>query len=411
MNAQEEIFDLGIETLVYGGDGLGHLPDGRAVFVPFVLPDELVKVRIREDKGNFVRADLMEVIHHSPLRVEPKCRHFGSCGGCHYQHIANQDQVKFKQAIFIEQLQRLGAITNLDVLTESSPSPAWNYRNSLQFHLSGKGRLGFQRGGSNEVVEINECHLPCPELNEIWPHLQLDALPGLERIDLRCGVDGQALLTFISKNSNLPDFSTDRPISAVHLAHGEGVILAGSDSLNMKVMDKILRVSAGAFFQVNPLVMEAMVRWLIELVNPSCAITVLDAYCGVGLFSAFLAPLVKNCIGIESSPAACRDYAFNLDEFSLLELYQGLVEEVLPLMEIKPDVIVVDPPRSGIERIALEAMLALAPEKIVYGSCNPATLARDAKIILSKGYGLKKSILLDMFPQTYHVESMNLFQR
>lgn len=411
MNIHEEIFDLRIESLVYGGDGFGHLPDGRAVFVPFVLPDERVKIQIREEKGNFARADLLDVITASPLRVAPRCTHFGQCGGCQYQHIDNHNQVTFKQAIFLEQLERLGKISNPEVLTASSSAPAWNYRNALQFHLSGQGRPGFQRAGSNEVVEIKECHLPCPELNEIWPRMQMDPLPGLERIDLRCGADGQVLLTLISKSYSLPDFNTDLPISAVHLAHGESVILAGSDSLDMEVMEKTFRVSAGAFFQVNPAVTEVMVRCLFDMVNPSSTMTVLDAYCGVGLFSRFLAPLVKKCVGIESNPTACRDYAHNLDDFHQVELYQGLVEEVLPMMDIKADVIIADPPRSGIGSRALKAMLALSPRKIVYVSCNPATLARDASVLASNGYVISQCRLVDMFPQTGHIEAIVLMSR
>ena len=411
MNTLEEVFDLSIETLVYGGDGLGHLPDGRAVFVPFTLPGELVSVRIREEKGNFVRADVKEVVHASSLRVEPKCKHFGKCGGCQYQHMDNRDQVNFKKAIFLEQLQRLGKIQIGEVRAEPGLSPAWQYRNTLQFHLSPRGKVGFQRAGSNEVVEIEECHLPCSELNEIWPQLEMDALPGLERIDLRSDSQGQVMLTLHSRNPSPPDFSTDLPISAVHLVQGESVVLAGSESIFMNVMDKTLRVSAGAFFQVNPIATEAMVKAVVEMAQPASGMTVVDAYCGVGLYSAWLAPQVKRCIGIESSPAACRDYAFNLDEFSQVELYEGLAEQVLPLLKVKAEVIIADPPRSGIAARALQAILRMEPQRIVYVSCNPATLARDARVLASKGYVISQCMLVDMFPQTGHVEAVVLMSR
>jgi 23S rRNA (uracil1939-C5)-methyltransferase len=154
-----------------------------------------------------------------------------------------------------------------------------------------------------------------------------------------------------------------------------------------------------------------MVSLLLEKVSFSKEMTILDAYCGVGLFSLFVAPLVNRCVGVEASSLACRDFAFNLDAFDNVSLFEGTAEEVLPLMELKPDLVILDPPRSGVERRALDALLKLSPGQIVYFSCNPATLARDARRLVASGYQLAETILLDMFPQTFHIESMNIFIR
>jgi 23S rRNA (uracil1939-C5)-methyltransferase len=214
-----------------------------------------------------------------------------------------------------------------------------------------------------------------------------------------------------SGNATPPEFETELPISAVHISPQGQIILAGNDHLNISVHGKSLRINAGSFFQVNHFIAERMISILLERIHLTREMVVLDGYCGVGLFSVFLAPLVRRCLGVEVSSNACRDYAFNLDAYDNVELYEGTAEEVLPLLEVKPNLIILDPPRSGIERRALAALVGMAPKQLVYISCNPATLARDAKHLIEAGYKLDESILLDMFPQTYHVESLNFFSK
>ena len=390
---------------------MGRLADGRAVFIPFTLPGEKVKARVKEEKKSFVMAEVLEMLQPSSQRIIPRCPHYRMCGGCHYQHIPYELQVVYKREIFIEQLQRIGNIEIPLISQVVESDVAWNYRNMLQFHLSPSGKLGFERSNSHDTIEIQECHLPCSVLSETWPQLDFEFIPEIERVELRQGDDGETLLVLYSQNSTPPEFETELPISAVHISPQGQIILAGNDYLRISMLGKSLRVNAGSFFQVNHFIVEKMISILLEKIHLTKEMVVLDAYCGVGLFSVFLAPLVSRCLGVEVSPSACQDYAFNLDAYDNVELYEGTAEEVLPLLEVKPNMILLDPPRSGVERRALTALVKIAPEQVVYISCNPATLARDAKHLIEAEYKLEESILLDMFPQTFHIESLNIFRK
>lgn len=403
--------EVEITGMVYGGDGFGRLADGRAVFVPFVLPGERAVVELVEEKRGHARGRLVKLLRSSESRIEPRCAHYGVCGGCHYQHMPYNEQLRAKENIVREQLMRIAGVGNPPVHPiVPSPSP-WNYRNSVQFHLDPQGKLGYQEAGSHRVVAIRECHLPEEALTQAWPLLDLEPLPGLERIDLRAGAGDDLLLALEGSGEAMPEFSVDFPLSAVYLGPAGSMVLAGDDCLVMEVLEKPFRVSAGSFFQVNTPQAGAMVQHLLERLPLTKETTLVDVYCGVGLFSAFLAPLVKRCVGIELSESACDDYAVNLDAFDNVELYVGAAEDVLPAMEIKADVVLVDPPRAGLERAALDAIAAMAPATIAYVSCDPSTLARDVKRLIANGYELMEVKPFDLFPQTYHVESVTLLSR
>ncbi len=396
---------------VYGGECIGRLPDGRAVFVPYALPGEQVRVELVEEKRGFARARLLEVVQPAAERIAPRCAHYGVCGGCHYQHTDYATQLKIKGRVVRDQLERIGGITNPPV-AEVVPSPAaWNYRNTVQFHITPDGKIGYQGWGTHRVVPISECHLPEDALNQIWPQLDLEPLPGIERIDLRLGAEDEALLALESSDLAAPEFSVDFPLSAVHLGPAGKLILAGDDYLLMKINGRVFKVSAESFFQVNTAQAEAMVNHVLNVLELDKNNTVLDVYCGVGLFSAFLASRVKRCIGVELSESACDDFAVNLDEFDNVELYVGAAEEILPGLNVQPDIAVVDPPRSGMERTALDALIHLQPQTIAYVSCDPATLARDVKRLVARGYNLKQVTPFDLFPQTYHVECIALMNK
>ena len=407
-----DTLDIRPLSLVYGGDAFGRLPDGRAVFVPFALPGELVRVRLVEQKRGHARAELLEVLEPSPDRITPRCSHYTVCGGCHYQHLSYPAQLAAKTAILAEQLRRLGGLVEIPI-QPAVPSPQpWNYRNHIQFHLTAEGRLGFQRAGSERVVPIQECHLPEPLINQVWPQIELEPLPGVERLSLRAGADDELLLVFESSDPEPFEFSVEElPVSAVHLGPGGTLVLAGSDSLVIEVLGRPFQVSAGSFFQVNTPQAEAMLRHVLELVGAGPFQTLLDVYCGVGLFSAFLAPRASRLVGIELSPSACADFAANLDEFEHVELYEADAETVLGSVDFHPDLILVDPPRAGLGQAALDGLLAQQAPRLVYISCDPATLARDSKRLVAGGYNLVSVTPFDLFPQTYHIESISLWER
>jgi 23S rRNA (uracil1939-C5)-methyltransferase len=400
--------DVELTALVYGGDAMGRLPDGRAVFVPYALPGELVRVRLVDEKRGHARAELVEVLRPSPMRIAPRCKHFGVCGGCYYQHLDYAGQVQLKTEIFREQLERIGRITNppLQPLV-ASPEP-WHYRNAVQFHLTTEGKVGYQRAGSNSVIAIQECFLPQGSLNELWPQLSFEPGSGIERVELRLGAEEDQLVT-LESSAEPPDLEVELPASVVFQGANGSLVLAGDDHVVIEVLGRPFKVTAGAFFQVNTAQAAAMVSHLLAVLpfKPGC--TILDVYCGVGLFSAFLAPRAAKLVGIELSPEACADFATNLDEFENVDLYEGAAEIILPSLKIRPDILVVDPPRSGLEPAALDAILRMSPPTLAYISCDPATLARDARRLLQAGYTYAQVTPFDLFPQTYAIESISLF--
>ena len=390
---------------------MGRLEDGRAVFIPLALPGELVHVRLVEEKRNYSRAELVQIVEASPERIEPRCRHFGECGGCHYQQLPYPAQLLIKTEIVRDQMQRIGRFTNPQVeATRPSPNP-FQYRNHIQFHLDPEGRLGFEAARSNRVVPIQECHLPQEEIEALWPQLQIEPVPGLDRVGIRSG-SGEVQLILESSSPEALEFSVeDLPISAVHLGPGGCLVLAGSETLTFDVLGRTFQVSAGSFFQVNTAQAEAMAVYLLENLPLTPQSTVVDVYCGVGLFSAFLAEKVSQLIGIEVSESACEDFAVNLDEFDNVFLYEASAEETLNSINFHPDVVVVDPPRSGLEREALDGLVMQGAKWIAYVSCDPSTLARDGRRLVENGYRLEKVTPFDLFPQTYHIESISFWQR
>lgn len=404
----ESIHDLTLTTLTYGGEAMGRLPDNRAVFVPFGLPGERVRIRLTDEKRGFARGELVEVLELSPERIAPRCAHFGMCGGCHYQHLPYKAQLKAKAEILRDQLTRIGKLENPPVNpTVGSPSP-WNYRNHVQFHLTKDGRLGYVSARGAEVISILECHLPEAPINDLWPQLDFEPDTEIERVSLRDGDD--LMLVLESESPAAPELELEAGISVVHLYEDHPVVMAGDGALHMRVLDRDFQVSAASFFQVNTLMAEKMVEHVLSKLPAEMA-TVLDLYCGVGLFSAFLAPRCQRLIGIESSASACEDFAVNLDEFEGVELYEGLAEDVIPHLEAAPTLVLVDPPRAGLERAVLDSILRLNPPTILYVSCDPSTLARDAARLIAGGYRLVEVTPFDMFPQTYHIESISLFQK
>ena len=403
--------EINLTTLTYGGEALGRLPDGRAVFVPFALPGERVCARVVEEKTRYLRADLVEVISPSPQRVEPRCAHYGMCGGCHLQHLLYEGQTAAKREILRDQLRRLAGFNNPPVKETVSSQP-WGYRNHVQFHLTPEGKLGYHPLRAGVVFPIQECHLPQPLISQIWPQLEFEGLPGVERIGLRQGDIGDLQLILESSDPRPPEISIEElDISVVHVSPAGSLVLAGSPATTLTVLGRPFQVSAGSFFQVNSLMAEKMVAHVLEEARLPAGAVVLDVYCGVGLFSAFLAPHAHRLIAIEASPQACDDFVVNLDEFDHVELYQAPAEAVLPTLQATPDLMLVDPPRSGLGRHALQALLGLSAPLMVYVSCDPATLARDAKHLKQGGYQLQQITPFDMFPQTYHIESISIWRR
>ncbi|MBU2610151.1 MAG: TRAM domain-containing protein, partial [Chloroflexi bacterium] len=272
--------DVQLDKLTYGGDAMGRLPDGRAVFVPFASPGERVRVRIVEEKRGYARGELLEVLAPSAERIPPRCPHFGVCGGCHYQQMPYAAQLRVKEAILRDQLERVGKIQNPPV-RPIVPSPSeWNYRNHVQFHLTPEGKLGYvgaglapaQRSGTAQgtgarpaptIIPITECHLPEDPINALWPQLGFDPDTGIQRVSLRLGADEDVMLVLESEDANPPELEIEADVSVVHLYEEDAVVLAGDDHVFINVLGRPFRVSAASFFQVNTRMAAALVKHLL----------------------------------------------------------------------------------------------------------------------------------------------------
>ena len=407
------------EKHTYGGDCLARLADGRAVFVPFAMPGEKAMIRLVEEKKRFARGEIIEILEPSPSRIQPQCAHFFvpsvdrqkklACGGCHYQHIPYDEQLQLKAAVLRDQLERIGKLEDPPVNpTVPCPEP-WNYRNHIQFHITPEGELGFHAPRGEGTIPIDECYLPEAAINNLWPQLDIESIPGLDRVGIRQGANDDLMVILESSDPQPIGLDLDLPLSVLHKGPGGSLVMAGDDHIVIEIKERLFRISGTSFFQVNTHMAASMISHLLDNLRLPQDITLIDAYCGVGLFSAFLAPHCARLVGIEVSPTASEDFAINLDEFDHVEIYEAPVKDVLPELDIRPDVILVDPPRSGLSGEALDGILSLAPETLVYISCDPATLARDAKRLTKGGYQLQEITPFDLFPHTYHIESISFW--
>jgi 23S rRNA (uracil1939-C5)-methyltransferase len=406
-----EAFTLQLTTITHGDAALGR-HEGRAVFVPYALPGETVRAEIVEDKGRYANARLVEVLEPSPDRVEPPCPYFGAdgCGGCQWQHADYQAQLRFKAEIVADQLARIGKIADPTVRPAIPDPSGWAYRNHAQFHPAPGGALGFQAAASNRTVAIDECPILHPLLADLYATLDLE-LEGLLRLSLRAGTQtGDRMLVFEMNDDLPPSLESDLPVSCVLLlSDGQHVNLIGSNHIAEVVAGRAYRISAPSFFQVNTPQAEQLVQLVTGYLDLKGSEVVLDAYCGVGLFTARLAERVGLVVGIELAPAAVEDLLENTAEFDNVDVIEGPVEAVLPDLDMAFDAAVVDPPRAGLDRLALDALVEHRPARLAYVSCDPATLARDAGRLTAAGYRLVEVQPVDLFPQTYHVESVALF--
>jgi 23S rRNA (uracil1939-C5)-methyltransferase len=320
-------------------------------------------------------------------------------------------QLRAKSEILDSQFQRIGGFSQPPV-DETVPSPsAWNYRNRVQFSITPEGQLGFMAAGSERVIPINECHLPLPDVGEVWPRVEVDAGSGVQRVTFRVGVEGERMI--ILHGTGTPEFEmdTDLPASIIWMVEGGQFVLAGESQITMQVLGRPFRVSARSFFQVNSALIGELVQRVLEGLNVQPGETVFDLYAGVGLFSAFLAEAGAQIIAVEESPQACSDFEVNLEEFEGVELFEAPVETALAAITARPDAVLIDPPRAGLSLEALEHLLRHEPPRLVYLSCDAATLARDGQRLKNAGYHLEHATPIDMFPQTFHIETLAIWRR
>lgn len=409
----KDTFDLTLDSLAHGGDAIGRY-DNRAIFVPYAIPGEVVRVQLVEDKGRYARARLLEVLQPSPTRVTPPCPHFGpeACGGCQFQHIDYAVQSQLKGLVVVDQFRRVGKFPEPPILEPLPDDTGWEYRNHALFRADAEGRLGFLSARSHDVHLVDDCLILRPPLRELYAKLG-PVYPGLAWMELRVGTAEDDLMVALqTEDDEPPALEVDFPLSIVQICQDDAIApLIGLDYITEIVHERPFYISATSFYQVN----SAQAARLVEIVLGALDLrgdeAVLDAYCGVGLFTAFLSAEAASVIGIEAHPTALADARRNLADRENVTLLEGLVEDLLPDLESPLDAAVVDPPRTGLEPEALDALVAHGPRRIAYVSCDPATLARDAQRLVRQGYALEWVQPVDMFPQTFHIECVACFTR
>jgi 23S rRNA (uracil1939-C5)-methyltransferase len=378
-----------LERMTPSGECIGRV-DGLAVFVAQALPGERAEIEIIHRRRSFARARITRLLRPSPDRAAAPCPHFGACGGCDWQHIRYEAQVRFKAGIVREQLARIGGLANAEVREcIASPLP-YAYRNRIQLVASANGRLGYRARNSHDVIEIEACPIADPRLNALITEAPVAAQPGAT-MDLRTdGVDARARL---HSHDGTPH----------------------ERKLHFELYGERYSVSDDSFFQVNTGMAETLIAEVMKAIAPLSDAHVLDLYCGVGLFTVPLARQGHHVVGVEVSASAVADARVNTAVFGQrATVVQADVAVALQRRAIREqgwDAIVLDPPRTGVEKQALDALMALGAPRIVYVSCDPATLARDARLLCNGGYALAYAQPLDMFPQTRHVETVAVFTR
>ena len=445
---------LTIEKLIYGGDGLARLPAasdtdeayarGKAVFVPFVLAQEKIDASLTEQKPGFSRAQANQIIEPSPHRVHPSCPYFTRCGGCHYQHASYEHQIEIKKEILRESLRRTAKL-ELPFDIEVHPSPPWNYRNRSRLQVQTEKvqtgpafAAGYFKLASHELLAVEECPISSPLINRgiasLWLSGRASKVPqGVREIEFFANADDTQLLVDVGCagaarraavrawaeewQASMPEIAGvvafrepnpgDRKAGAQEI-----LVTVGASALTYRTERAPYRVSAGSFFQTNRHLTDQLVKIVTAGQSGELA---LDLYAGVGLFSTALACDFDHVVSVEASQTSAADLAYNQPSNggtveSTAEQYLARAENtaVRKRAEIpnRPDLVVVDPPRSGLGEKVARSLTDMAAPRITYVSCDPATLARDLVPLLAAGYRVEQVHLVDLFPQTYHLESV-----
>jgi 23S rRNA (uracil1939-C5)-methyltransferase len=414
-----------IEKPIYGGASLARV-EGKAVFVPLALPGEQARVRIVEEKRGYATAEVEEVVAAAPERVVPKCKHFGACGGCQYQHADYKAQVEMKKAILRETLER-GGVRAPDEMVVLAGDP-WAYRNRIRVAFDAEGRPGYRGRRSHAVIAIEECPIAAPLLvrsafsaAELFRLFAVPSRPA--ELSLFCDAAENSMLASVFTegparvpltdyfDALLPQIPSLRGVELVEVHQGQPrtVARAGAETIAYRAAGFDYRVDHGAFFQVNRWLVDELVDCVTSGLNGGLA---WDLFAGVGLFARKLAERFDRVTAVESAPAAIAALNENLSgthatavKATTLEFLRGAAKGE------RPDVIVVDPPRTGLGAETAELLGRIGALELVYVSCDPATLARDLRVLVAAGYRIERLTLADLFPQTFHLETVVRLRR
>ncbi len=417
--------------MAHRGPAVGRI-DGQVVFAFYGIPGERVNVQLERRRKKFLHAHVVEVLEASPDRTEPHCPYYGSCGGCQWQHIDYAAQVRLKQQVVEEHFARIGK-QPVAIDAVHTPRTPWEYRYGCEIALSREA--GFRQRGSRRVVEIERCEISHPliskllaTLNEMIRDGRIPDLWGRNWVETRViPRGGTATLALILEGVRNVDLAAEPQLRAVLEAlasipeaesvsyrtpSGQVEPFAGAKMVGVEIMGKTIRFPPGAFFQASVEMLPTAIARMRALAAVKPDETVLDLYCGVGIFGLFMAEHAGHVIGIEVDTQAVGAAQGTATDWGLENIeFWGLPAEKVTASLPAADVAVVDPPRTGLDPRVLRAVAGSAPSRIVYLSCEPSTLARDAALLRAEGYRIDRLELFDFFPQTYHIETLSLFRR
>jgi 23S rRNA (uracil1939-C5)-methyltransferase len=394
----------------FGGAVVAHDKNSRPVFVQGALPGETVRAVLTVDKDRYAHAYVTAVVKASSERVVSRCPHYGPCGGCSYQHVTYQEQLRAKKLVVADQLQRIGGLKAVEILPVIPSPDHWEYAHEAVFSPTDEGGLGYWSPRWHEVMPIKFCPITRPRIMNLFNDIDLD-LPELRKLTLRLDSENEILAALEVENVEPPQLEADFPVSiAIVLPDRTAASLIGDHYLLFQVKDRTFRVSPGCFFQPNLFMAEKLVDTLLDFAALSGNERVLELYSGVGLLTAFLAQAALDVTAVEVNGDAVADLAVNLDDLDNVSLYHGLVEEVLPQINNQPDLLVVDPGHTGLAKPVIAQIKDLVPPRLIYVGSDLARMARDSRALADAGYTLEKVQPLDMRPQTYHVDSISLWQ-
>ena len=427
---------LSIEKLIYGGEGMAHA-DGNTVFVPYVLPGEEVRATVRTRKKKLIKAKLEEVQKAAKTRIAPNCPHFGTCGGCHYQHIEVGEQVRLKKEILRETLSRLGGIQWTGEIREHSAAP-YGYRNRAQwaFRSALPRAFGYFLPESAHILPIDQCPVLSPRLSEAFQALQemarSNTLPAgiLEIEAFADGADERVALNIAFERYPKPpktlleEFKAAIPSLESLLLQDESkerFDLDGPGYLTHHAGGFAYRVNHLSFFQVNRFLIEDLLATIVGGAKGGYA---LDLYAGVGFFTLPLATSFEKVVSVDANPSAIRDLKANAEAAKVQVVSENEhTEEFLKKQQEQPDFVVLDPPRAGLGADTAARLANVGAPEIVYLSCDPATLARDLAVLVDSErktgsaietahkYEVTEVDLFELFPQTFHIETLVRLRR
>ncbi len=414
--------------MAYGGEAVGRL-DGMVVFASLGAPGDLANVDVTTVKKTFARGRVVELVKPSPVRVIAPCPYFGTCGGCQWQHVGYREQLNFKRHLVAEAFERIGRL-QAEVQPALGMVEPWHYRNTMEFGFTPEAEPGLRRLRGHRIVPIRECLISRLEINEtlalLWRLFFQERLAEVlpNNVFLRVGdpapSPGPEVVVGLWGHGDWPQIADrmvrERPdlIAGVVQRKGrtseKGRVLVGRDYTEHELLGRRYRASLPSFFQVNRVQTEVLIRTALEYLAPQPNQTILDACSGVGTFSLQLADRVRSILAVEASPSANADARINSAGLEKIHLVEGNFGEV-PLPVERVDGVVIDPPRGGVAPEGMRGLIGLSPARVVYVSCDPTTLARDAALLVEAGYRLEQVQPVDLFPQTYHIETVALFVR